>query len=398
MIPIEEQKLPVETNKLALFALGFRPFFLLASVFSVISMLLWFFILQTNLNLKISSISVIQWHAHEMVFGYSMAVIAGFLLTAVKNWTGVQTIQGRSLFILSLFWFLARVFFSFNWLLVSLIFDTLFSIFFLYSVIRPVFVVKQWMQLAILSKLLLIVIFHWIFYLGVYGYLETGTHLGIYGAFYLIIGLLLTMGRRVLPFFIEQGVNEQVELENSKILDLSSLFLFLIFFIVEVFVANNLIAIAVSLSLFMINSVRLLRWHSKGIWTNPMLWSLYLGFWFINLAFLLYALTKWFNLSPYLMLHLFAVGGVGLITLSMSSRVSLGHTGRNVNQPHFLLKYVFLFMLLATISRVFLPMIWADSIKSMIFISQVSWILAFVIYSVVYLPIFIRPRVDGKPG
>ena len=86
----------ISVNKLALFNLGFRPFFLGAAIFSVITITLWSAIYDFQLSVPINNISIFQWHAHEMIYGYSMAVIAGFLLTAVRNWTGVQTLHGTA--------------------------------------------------------------------------------------------------------------------------------------------------------------------------------------------------------------------------------------------------------------------------------------------------------------
>ena len=95
---------PESAKKLALFNLGFRPFFLGAGIFSVISIAVWMLVYFTYLNLSTSNIYISQWHAHEMLYGYSMAVVAGFLLTAVKNWTGLPTASGRPLMVMFLLW------------------------------------------------------------------------------------------------------------------------------------------------------------------------------------------------------------------------------------------------------------------------------------------------------
>jgi len=95
----------------ALFHLGFRPFFLGASIYSVILMSVWTAIFAFNITLPISGLSVFQWHAHEMIFGYTLAVIAGFLLTAVKTWTGMQTLPGPMLVVVFGLWLVARLLF-----------------------------------------------------------------------------------------------------------------------------------------------------------------------------------------------------------------------------------------------------------------------------------------------
>jgi len=106
MLNVEDKQI---TNKFALFNLGFRPFFIGAVLFAVLSMLCWMLIYVFNFHVPLRTLSPLSWHAHEMVFGYSMAVIAGFLLTAVKNWTGIQTLSGSSLLFLFLTWVAARI-------------------------------------------------------------------------------------------------------------------------------------------------------------------------------------------------------------------------------------------------------------------------------------------------
>ena len=116
------------TSKIAVLNLGFRPFFLGAAIFAVVSMMLWMDVYVFQLPLSIARISSFQWHAHEMIYGFTIAVIAGFLLTAVKNWTGIQTLHGFSLLGLFALWALPRVLFLFGTPLIFVagFFDMLF--------------------------------------------------------------------------------------------------------------------------------------------------------------------------------------------------------------------------------------------------------------------------------
>ena len=142
--------------KFALFNLGFRAFFLGASFFSLISISLWSAIFLFQFPLPMQSISATQWHAHEMIFGYALAVVAGFLLTAVKNWTGVQTLHGKGLMLLFSLWAIARLTMltGSSMLLVSAIFDLLFALFLLVAIAQPIIKVGQWKQLIILLVIL----------------------------------------------------------------------------------------------------------------------------------------------------------------------------------------------------------------------------------------------------
>ena len=383
-------------SKIALFDLGFRPFFLGAALFAILSICFWILGYFGWISLNWNSISTFQWHAHEMVFGYSTAVIAGFLLTAVSNWTGTRTLHGWSLALLFFIWLLARITFLLGekLVLVTACLDTIFSVVLLAAVTIPIAQSRQWKQMAILSKLLIIVVFNACFYLGVFNYLDNGIDLGIYGGFYMVIGLILTLGRRVVPFFIERGVGYKVQLINSKLLDFSSLVLYVAFFIAEVFLKDSTIAGGLALGMLLVNGVRLLGWHTQGIWKNAMLWSLYLSMWFICLGFLLFGLSSIMGISKFLAIHAFAFGGIGLVTMGMMARVSLGHTGRSVTSPPKSIKIALLLILFGGVVRVLFPLISVSLYTQWIVASQIIWIAAFGIFASAVTPILIKPRID----
>jgi len=233
------------SSNFALFNLGFRPFFLGASVFSVVSVFLWMGVFVFQLPLQFKGINMYQWHAHEMVYGYSVAVISGFLLTAVKNWTGEQTLYGPGLCGLFLIWVVARILFLFgtSFIFIAAFFDMLFMLCLISAIAYPIVKTRQWRQTGILAKLILLTIGNGLFYLGAAGMIEQGIYWGIYGGLLLIIGLILTLGRRVIPFFIEGGVSYPVHLVNYKWIDRSSLVLLLAFFIFFVFIGNRQISV-----------------------------------------------------------------------------------------------------------------------------------------------------------
>ncbi|MBK8537020.1 MAG: NnrS family protein [Candidatus Competibacteraceae bacterium] len=386
--------------KIALLNLGFRPFFLGAALFAIVSIALWMGVYAFQLPLQIEGISIFQWHAHEMIYGFAVAVIAGFLLTAVKNWTGVQTIYGLKLLVLFTIWAAARILFLFGtrFIVLAAILDVLFMLGLIVAVAYPVVKVRQWKQVGIMAKLALLAVGNSCFYLGAAGFIENGVYIGIYGGLFLIIGLMLTMGRRLIPFFVEVGVGYPVKLFNSQWLDLSSLVLFLAFFIVEVFIGNQLIAALLSSGLFIITSVRLIGWHTVGIWKQPLLWSLFIAFLLIDAGFLLMALLPFFNLPKLLAIHAFSFGGIGVATLSMMARVSLGHTGRNVQNPPVATTVALVALIVGSIFRVGLPLIAANHYLIWVLASQILWIAAFLIFVIAYTVMLIKPRVDGQFG
>lgn len=388
------------SSGLALWNLGFRPFFLLAGIFAVLTMGMWMAIYVFNLPYSTTGISVYQWHAHEMIYGYSLAVIAGFLLTAVRNWTNRPTASGPALVGLTALWAAARVamIFGDRFIMWAAAFDLLFMLALMVAVAMPIVEAKQWKQLGVLSKLVLLFAGNLCFYLGAMGMLLPGTYWGIYGGLLLVIGLILTIGRRVIPFFIERGVGYAVQLHNAKWLDISSMVLFLLFFITELFVAAPGVVFLLAGALFIITSIRLYNWHTPGIWKKPLLWSLYISLLFIDLGFLMFALNIFFDVPRLLAIHAFAVGGVGLITLGMMSRVSLGHTGRDIGQPPLIVPLACAALIIAAIVRVLVPLIAMEQYPLWILVSQGFWILAFLLFTIRYLPILLRPRVDGRPG
>lgn len=385
----------------SIFVLGFRPFFLAAGVFSVISMLAWLAVYKFGLQIPMGNLPSYLWHAHEMVYGFTLAVVAGFLLAAIKNWTGEQTIQHRPLLLLFLLWLGARVcmLFGANFFAAAAVLDLSFNLFLLIAVLLPILKVKQWKQMGIVSKVLLMGLFNALFYLGLFGYLDMGVYWGIYGGVFLLIALVLTMGRRVIPFFIERGVGYPVQLKNSKLLDNASLFLFLAFMITEVFIQDIYISSYLATALFVISSIRLYNWHTKGIWSSSLLWGIYSSVVFITLGFLLFALLPYTTvISHSIALHAFTVGGLSMITLSMMSRVTLGHTGRGVKNPSPWINVAQWMILLGIIARVILPIILKGFYTELIVTSQLLWIAGFGLFVVVNYPLLMRPRIDGAAG
>jgi len=398
MLGIEESP---PTGRIALFNLGFRPFFLGAALFSVTAMSWWMAVYIFGWQSRPLDIPPVTWHAHEMIFGYSIAVIAGFLLTAVKNWTGIQTPHRGSLALLFLLWLAGRILPYFSQTVpiefIAVIDNSFLGILFL-AVALPVFRAKQWKQVGILSKILLMLASNVVFYLGVTGVVEKGIHWGLYSGLYLILSLIFVMGRRVIPFFIERGVDEPVQLTNRRWLDISSLVLFIGFWVADVFVADPDLTAVLAGILFLLHSLRLAGWYTPAMWRKPLLWVLYLAYGFLVLGFLLKAAQPLLGLSPHLATHAFTVGGIGTMTLGMMSRVALGHTGRNINEPPVTLSWIFYFVLAGAVVRVLFPLLDSNQYTLWVGCSQVLWILAFVLFLFVYSPVLFQPRIDGRYG
>jgi len=167
-----------------------------------------------------------------MLYGYGMAVVAGFLLTAVKNWTGIPTVFGKPLMALFTLWCAGKMLFLFGSILLpwDASADLLFGLMLIIAMTMPIVKSKQSKQLAVVSNLILLWVGNIVFYLGGFGILTSGMQYAINGAVLLFISLILMIGRRVIPFFIERGTESRVQLKQYKWLDISILVFFVVLY------------------------------------------------------------------------------------------------------------------------------------------------------------------------
>lgn len=379
---------------------GFRIFFLGAALYTILSIAFWMCFYIFGLNIFVA-LPVNVWHGHEMIYGFTMAVVAGFLLTAVTNWTERQTLTKIPLLILFAFWSAGRVFAfmpgDLSFPLMSLC-DNIFLVYLLFGVTRPVVEAKHWKAFAVLSKVILILICSILFYFSLKHNSLRMTHMGLTFTVYMVISLILTISRRVIPFFVERGVGYPVTLRNSKFLDLSSMCLLIIFSIGDVFAPRLFILPAVTSALALIHILRLSGWFTPGVCKKPLLWVLFLGYAFIIIGFILKTIAYISAPSPDYALHAFTYGGIGIMCLGMMSRVSWAHTGRNINEPPSVLPLMFAVLFAGACARVFMPILDAGHFPVWIAVSQFLWIIAYGLFIVVYFPVLSSPRIDGKFG
>ena len=390
---------PARHAGIAILNLGFRPFFSGAAIFSFVSMLAWTGLYVFNWHWQ-PALPGVTWHAHEMIFGYAMAVIAGFLLTAVRNWTGVQTLHGLPLLLLFLLWFMARLLLAGDsrWLAWAALLDGLFNLLLVIALAWPVFKVRQFKQIGILSKVLLLMLANLLFYAGALEIYPWGMQAGLYSGVYLVMALIFVMSRRVLPFFIERGLVGSVTLSNRGWLDAASLLLFIVFWLADIIDPDSLLVAALAAGLCVLHALRLAGWYAAGIWGQPLLWVLFLAYAAVIAGFALKVAVYLFGISPFLPLHAFTYGGIGLFTLGMMARVTLGHTGRNILEPPAGVAWMFALLVIGSIVRVVLPLFDAARYTLWMGLSQVLWMLAFFLFMVIFLRMLYQPRADGQPG
>jgi len=385
---------PSQQKAVALFSLGFRPFFLVAGLSAFLLMAYWLHVFSAGLVVS-DQIAPVYWHSHEMIFAYTAAVIAGFLLTAVKNWTGVQTLKGTWLAALFLIWLLPRLMFVLNvdvfWLaVVDLLFLPLLAI----AIACPILKARQWNNLFFVSLILIFAASHLVFYLQFLAGLDAGEEWGVHTALGVVLIIITVMAGRVIGFFIERGINENVK--SFRWANQLALWATVAFVALQFVLPKSWLTMIVVLAMLG-HLGRLVGWHHQQLWRVPLLWILYLGYIWLTLGFALTALELNGLVAETLAIHMFTVGAIGVITLGMMARVALGHTGRAMQQ-HKLVTLAFVVINIAVILRVFAPLLWPQLHLLWVQLAGASWILAFLCFSLVYLPILWFSRVDGRPG
>ena len=378
------------TPKFALFELGFRPFFLLGGVFALLAVIPWVLALH---GIVLGQTASIWWHAHEMIFGFALAIIYGFLLTAGQNWTGVASPRGLPLLILVLLWLLPRLGLAFLPqvpLLIWAMCDVLANLAVMAVMARMVFKAKQWRNapfVLILAGFAMLNGFSYFTYIT--GHLDIATR--IHDASLWVIAIVINlMGGRVIPAFTQGATHFKRPTEPIWLLRASTVALLLV-------ALAWLIDTPVFLRMMSAITAGLLfyRWNMWG-WTfslkNPLLWSLHLSFVCLPIACGLIALGYPRSGA----LHVLTIGAVTGLIVSMMSRVSLGHTGRMLKAPR-LMPWAFGLIACAALLRA-VAAVWDSAYLYLIDGALLLWVLAFACFVWHYALILLHSRLDGKRG
>ena len=379
-----------------LFSIGFRPFFLLATLFSSLALALWALVFAQAWQLPaFNYYPMILWHAHEMIFAYSMAVIAGFLLTAIKNWTGIQTVNGGKLALLASIWLLARILpFVINNHWVIAIVDMLFLPLLAVFIALPLIKVGNKRNYFMIVLISVFAGLNLLLHLELLGFVQNMAQIAYKSAFYLIIALIIIMAGRVFPMFSQNGVPQRYQVTKYPIIEKLALPSYFIFALSILFVPIKAIVIITALFAFVVHSIRLKGWYNRQIWQVPLVWVLHSGYAFLLLGFIFSIISQYNMLYTNLALHAFSIGTLGIITIGMMARVSVGHTGRNLRFPPKVLKISFPLMLLAAFVRIILPTALPNAYHILVIVAASLWSLAFLLFFISYVKMWIQPRVD----
>lgn len=383
----------VEDKTWPLFRLGFRPFFLVGTAYGAWALLRWVLILSGAMSWEHET-PVTAWHSHELLFGFGVAIVVGFLTTAVQNWTGTRGLNGMPLVGLFSLWLSARVVINlYPDTVVWVIADALFMVLAALVIGRQVIHAKNYRNLVFVPVFALFIALHLGQSWAMGGDVILARELG-FATIWVFALLISLLGGRVLPFFIERRLNDKLPRDTVPLI-LGAQLPLLALALLSLF-SNAVLAIQGAATLALLfHGVRLIRWYRNGIWQEPLLWSLYLSYACLPLALALLAYSGEQQLS--LVMHLLSVGLMGGMIMAMMCRVSLGHTGRPL-KAHFVAVISISSILLAAASRVALPWIEPSWTVLSYKLTGLFWLLSLVSFLWVYVPILSRPRADGQIG
>lgn len=378
-----------------IFSYGFRPFFFFGALWAALAIPLWilsYFWGAGSLGFEVG----VVWHAHEMIFGYCSAIIAGFLLTAVPNWTGRLPIMGTPLVGLVLLWLVGRVGLMINvdpvW--VGPVLDSAFLVVFSGFIWREVIAGKNKRNVKIAVVLSLLALanigFHtsqtsgWVSF-------DQMSKIGLG----LVLLLIAIIGGRVIPSFTANWLAQQGK-ERPTGFNRYDMFVMMI-------TAGAIVGWVISPFAFLsgilmliagvVNFIRLIRWKFWETFAEPLVLVLHVGFgWVVAVFFLIGSAIIWPHVVPAVSgIHAIGTGVIGVMTLAIMTRATLGHTGRQLRADTGTV-LIFVLINLAALSRVTTPFFSPDLQAHFTVVAAVFWCLAFSAFCVIYGRYLWRPR------
>jgi uncharacterized protein involved in response to NO len=394
MMRISEPTQAPPPGGFALFALGFRPFYLLAALFSAVAVLVWLAVLRGQP--WHGFVSPLAWHQHEMTFGFALAVVAGFLLTAGRVWTGLRTPQGIALSLLVAHWLLARVLMFTGPALAAGLVDGSFP-FVIAAVMAWVIVAsRNWRNLFVVGLLVLLGVANVGFHLEHAGMLRLPADLPVRAALFLVLFLVVVMAGRVIPGFTANAL-PRAGVRRRPRLDQAALGCTALAFVGAAFAGSAGWVAAVAGLAAVLHVARQWGWRPLATRGQPILWILQLSHAWIPVGCVLLALNALGWIAQPVAVHALGVGALGGTVLGMITRTALGHTGRALVVGRWETA-AYLMVHAAALARVAAGLAPELGYSGLVAAAAWLWAGAFAIYFVVYLPRLLRPRVDGRPG
>lgn len=377
-----------------LFRLAFRPFFLGACLLAVLAVPLWLLALGGMTGSWQPAGGWLAWHRHELLFGFGLAIIAGFLLTAVQTWTGRPGLGGGPLAALAGLWLAARLGWLLNapWPLLAVL-ELGFPLAVAGVMGWTLWKVRQKRNYPIVLVLVLLAVAD-----GLSLYDHGLQRQSVLAGLWLVAAMMGQIGGRVIPFFTQRGLARVEAVQPWPWLDrllIGASILVALLYASGVALSPHAWLGALFAVLGLGHWLRLCRWQDRSLWRVPLLWSLHLAYAWLALACLGMALWHFgAPLNPSLAVHALTVGAMGGLILAMIARVSLGHTGRPLQPPRGM-TLAFAALNLACVCRVLLVLVWP---VAALWLAGLCWSIGLGLYLWRYGPMLWQARVDGHPG
>lgn len=375
--------------------LAFRPFYLGAALLAALVVPLWVAVFLGTVSWQPTPPPML-WHAHEMLFGFAIAVIVGFLMTAGKTWTGLATPRGPALGFLFLLWLSARVASLVAPYAVFAVLDLallpIVGLIFLRLLIRS----RNWRNMPLALILLLLTLVNLTFHLSANGVIDLDPMRSLYAALGFVVIIECVMAGRVVPFFTTSAL-PNIKIVTLPWLDRIALAATVVGMALWVTDWHPGLASATLALAFALNLVRQWRWHPLATLGHPILWILHAAHLWLILGLGLLAQAQMGLVTTSLGVHALGVGATGGLILGMMTRTARGHTGRplTADAPEIA---IYGLIMLAALLRVMVPLLVPSLYVSGLVASATAWSAAFVIYLWQYTPWLVSARPDGKDG
>ena len=375
--------------------LGFRPLYIAGTLFAALALPIWLVMFFGQLAWAPNAPPLL-WHAHEMLFGFAVAIIVGFLLTAAKAWTGLQTARGPLLAALVLLWLAARIAAWVGPYFLYAVLDLALLPLVALILVRVLLKARNYRNLPLALLLALLAAANLLFHLALMGMLALSAMTPLYAALALIVMIECVMGGRVIPAFT-MAVTPGLKLVVRPALERFTLGATALGLLLWLLAAPALPTAAVLLLASALQLRRLLGWRSDVTRQRPILWILHAAYAWIPVALALLALAQFGLVSNSAGVHALAVGATGGLIIGMVTRTARGHTGRplQVSRPEVL---AYALVMTAALLRVVLPLLAPSLYVVALLAATVAWSAAFLIYLWIYTPWLLRTRLDGKDG
>lgn len=386
---------PVELKGLPLLRLGFRPFYLGAALLACLIVPLWVAVFLGLFELPLSG-SPMLWHAHEMLFGFVAGVIAGFLLTAVKAWTGLPTLRGGWLGALVLVWLSARISALLGPYQLHVVLDMLWLPAVAIVLLRVLILAGNRRNIPLISLLLGMALVNLMFHLSMLGVVELPALAFLHAQLALVLMVVCVMAGRVVPMFT-QNVTPGLKIHLSRRFELSVLSTTAATLTLWVVSAPAWLMLPFCMITAALHAMRLRQWQPQVTLARPILWILHASYAWLPVGFALLGLSQLGWVPSSLAVHAMGVGVAGGFIIGMITRTARGHTGRllQVSRAEVL---AYALVMTATMVRVVIPALQPAWTVVAIEASAGLWSLAFAIYLWMYTPWLMQTRVDGKDG